>query len=47
MEVIQGIGDVVGAEPVFDVPEDAAGVPVWEARHLHTKLMGQEGLQCP
>ncbi len=47
IEAIQKIGDKVGAIPVFEVPPNAAGVRVWDARHFHTRLMGQEGLQCP
>jgi hypothetical protein len=37
----------VGAEAIFDVPKDKNGIRQWELRHFHTRLMGQEGLQCP
>jgi len=44
---VQKIGNKVGAIPVFEVPPDVAGVPVWDARHFHTLLIGLEGRQCP
>ncbi len=44
---VQKIGNKVGAIPAFEVPPDVAGVPVWDARHFHTLLIGREGRQCP
>lgn len=43
---------VVGADALWEIPkkkDSSTGklVDQWDIRHFHTKLMGQEGLQCP
>lgn len=43
---VKKLGRIVGADPVWEVPE-VNKKPAWRLRHFHTKLMGQEGIQCP
>lgn len=38
---------IVGAQAIFEVPQDSSGDEIWRLRHFHTRLMGQEGTQCP
>ncbi|MCR4346922.1 MAG: hypothetical protein NUV55_06945 [Sulfuricaulis sp.] len=47
IEKLKEIGRVAGVEPDFEIPKDKEGNRLWNLRHFHTYLMGQEGLQCP
>jgi len=47
IDKLQTIADAVGADAVWEVPKDSNGNFVWNARHFHTRLTGQEGLTCP
>jgi hypothetical protein len=44
---IKKLGKIVGADPEWEVPQDKDHNRLWRKRHFHTKLMGQEGTQCP
>lgn len=44
---ISQLGNIAGVTPNFEIPKDQQGNRIWEARHFHTYLVGQEGLQCP
>lgn len=44
---IKKLGGIVGADPVWEVPADKDNNELWNLRHFHTKLMGQERIQCP
>jgi len=47
IQEIKDLGGIVGADPVWEVPKGNTGIRQWNLRHFHTRLMGQEGLQCP
>lgn len=52
IQEIKDLGAIVGADPRWEVPKvtnPATGQKEerWDLRHFHTKLMGQEGIQCP
>lgn len=47
IEKLKEIGRIAGVEPDFEIPKDKEGNRLWNLRHFHTYLMGQEGLQCP
>lgn len=47
IEMLKSIAWVAGVDAVWEVPKDASGNFRWDARHFHTRLMGQEGLSCP
>lgn len=44
---ISQLGNIADVTPNFEIPKDQQGNRIWEARHFHTYLVGQEGLQCP
>lgn len=47
IDKLQTIAHVAGIDAVWEVPKDSSGNFVWNRRHFHTRLMGQEGLTCP
>ncbi len=47
IDKLQTIARVAGADAVWEVPKDSSGNFVWNTRHFHTRLIGQEGLTCP
>ncbi len=44
--VFEDLAQKVGAEAIFEIPEDRNGNQLYHLRHYHVQLMGSEGLTC-